>query len=64
MTENLHKKILYLAKKYYNTTDFSKLTPFQLEKITTWTTNYKSTKGSSKDRKAGRDKGRYIKGLL
>jgi hypothetical protein len=64
MREKFNKKILHLAKKYYNTTDLSKLTPFQLDKITTWATNHKSTKGSNSDRKAGRDKGRYIKGLL
>jgi len=36
---NLDKKILYLAKRYYNTTDLSTLKPFQIDKIINWATN-------------------------
>jgi hypothetical protein len=36
---NLDKKILYLAKRYYNTTDLSTLKSFQIDKITNWATN-------------------------
>ena len=54
--KNLNKRILDLAVKYYGTTDLRRLTPYQLDKITTWAT------GRNPD--AGRSKGRYAKGNL
>jgi hypothetical protein len=62
--EKINNKIYFLAKKYYGTRDLSKLTPLQLDKITTWATNHKPNRGQNQDRKAGRSKGRYIKGKL
>ena len=35
----LNQEIYQLAKKYYNTTDLTVLTPYQLNKITNWATN-------------------------
>lgn len=61
---NLNKRILDLAVKYYGTTDLSRLTPFQLDKITTWATGRNPDAGRNRDRKAGRTKGRYIKGNI
>jgi hypothetical protein len=62
--EKMQNKIYFLAEKYYSTRDLSKLTPLQLDKITTWATNHKPNQGQTQDRKAGRSKGRYIKGNL
>jgi len=36
---NLQKQILYLAKRYYKTTDLGTLKPFQIDKLTNWATN-------------------------
>jgi hypothetical protein len=36
---NLQKQILYLAKRYYKTTDLGTLSAHQLDKITNWATN-------------------------
>lgn len=53
-----------LAQKYYGTTDFSRLQPYQLDKLVAWTTGMRINQGSSKDRRHGRTLGRYIKGKL
>ena len=36
---NLNKQILYLAKRYYGTTNLASLKSYQLDKITNWATN-------------------------
>lgn len=36
---DLQKQILYLAKRYYRTTDLSTLAPYKLNKLTNWATN-------------------------
>jgi hypothetical protein len=60
----MSNKIYFLAEKYYGTRDLLKLTPRQLDKVTTWATNQKPNQGTNQDRTAGRTKGRYIKGTL
>lgn len=62
--ERKNNQIFVYAQKYYGTRDLSRLTPHQLDKITTWVTNHKPTKGQNKDRQAGRSKGRFIKGNI
>lgn len=42
----------YLANKYYGTQDLKALTPFQLDKVISWTTNFSPDKGKNKSRKA------------
>lgn len=46
------EKAQYLAKKYYGTQDLKALTPFQLDKVIGWTTNFSPDKGKNKSRKA------------
>ena len=58
--QNFNRRILDLAVKYYGTTDLKALTPYQLDKITTWVT-WNPNKGKNRDSKAGRSKGRYAK---
>lgn len=50
-TERFNQQLTTKAKKYYGTTDLSKLTPYQLEKIATWMTWGEDT-GKNKSRKA------------
>lgn len=47
----LKRKFFYLAKKYYGTDDISKLQPYQIDKITTWTLGTSPDKGKSQSRK-------------
>jgi hypothetical protein len=61
---SLRMRMAELSQKYYGTTDFSKLKPYQLDKIITWTTQINPNKGSSKDRRHGRTLGRFIKGKI
>ena len=61
---NLNTKIYSLAKKYYRTTDLSRLTPHQLDRITTEATGRRPDAGRNRDRKAGRTAGRYLQGKL
>jgi len=58
---DIQKRIIHLALRYYKTSDLGKLTPTQLDKITTWATNHSVVRGSNKDRRAGRVPGRFIK---
>lgn len=50
-TINFNKRILDLAVKYYGTTDLSRLTSYQLDKITTWAT-WSPDSGKNQQRKA------------
>ena len=61
---SLRMRMAQLSQKYYGTTNFSKLKPYQLDKIITWTTQINPNKGSSKDRRHGRTLGRFIKGKI
>jgi|SRR5210317_1071202 hypothetical protein len=58
------EKASFLANKYYGTKDLKALTPKQLDKIVGWTTGHSPDRGRNQDRKAGKTKGRYIKGKL
>ena len=52
MANNINKRMLDLAVKYYGTTDLSRLQPHQLEKITTWATRMNPDQGKNQSRKA------------
>ena len=54
------KKARELALKYYKTDNLKKLTPYQLDKLTTWVTGYNPNKLKDKNRTMGR----YLKGKL
>ncbi len=63
-SDKMLKKAQELANKYYGTEDLKALTPRQLDKIVNWTTGHSPNRGRNKDRKAGKTKGRYIKGNI
>mgnify|MGYP003138486463 CR=1 FL=1 len=50
--------------KWQDQTFLKTLTPKALETIATRYTGIKADKGSNKDRRAGRTKGRYVKGKI
>ena len=50
-----------LAKRYYGTEDLNKLSQYQIDKLVTWSLGYSVKRGASKDRCAGRVKGRFAK---
>lgn len=60
----LHNKAKKLSQKYYGTADLKALQPYQLDKIITWITGKTPDEGKNRDRRAGRSKGRYIKGNI
>ena len=60
-SNNLNNRFIYYANKYYGTKDLSRLTPYQLDKLTTWASGMNPNKGKNNDNKAGRRKGRYAK---
>ena len=64
MANNINKQILFLAQKYYGTQDLNTLKPYQLDKISKWATGISPDKGRNQDRKAGRNKGRFLKGKI
>jgi hypothetical protein len=64
INQTLNQRLTHYAVKYYGTTDLTRLTTYQLDKITTWTTGRNPDAGRNRDRKAGRSKGRYIKGII
>ena len=51
-------------KTVYNPNNGKYYSPAELDKMATQITNINPNRGSNKDRKHGRNKGRYIKGLL
>jgi len=59
-----NKRITTLAQHYYGTTDLTRLTPFQIDKIITWATKTSPDKGKNQDKKYGRTAGRYLKGKV
>ena len=56
------RQLDYLSKKLFKLPP-EKLTPAQIEQLTSAYTKIKANKGSNADRKAGRTAGRYAKGL-
>lgn len=60
----MNNRLVGLALKYYGTRDLSSLNPYQLDKIAGWATGIRPNTGQNQDRKAGKSKGRYIKGRV
>ena len=58
---NYSKAALSLARKYYGTDNLNNLSQYQLDKLVTWTLHHSVKRGASKDRRAGRSPGRFIK---
>jgi hypothetical protein len=52
MTDNINKKLVDLAVKYYGTANLNRLTAYQLDKITTWATSMNPDQGKNQQRKA------------
>ncbi len=50
-TIKLERRMSSLANKYYNTTDISKLTTRQLDKVITWAMSWSPDKGKNKAKK-------------
>tara|TARA_R100000329_G_scaffold78185_1_gene67091 strand:- start:435 stop:668 length:234 start_codon:yes stop_codon:yes gene_type:complete len=51
MANKLNNRLKQLSKKYYGTEDFSRLQPYQLDKLASWVT-WHEDKGKNQSRKA------------
>ena len=58
---NINKKLTQFAERYYKTSDLNSLSPYQLDKLITWSLNHNPDQGKSSQRKYIKAQGKHIK---